>query len=84
MMAWLASLQGAIVLFSSALLMGWSWLKFVHDPKVASKVTTEIVQRSEKTGAQNAAKSAKAHSAARQPGAADRLRSDPKTCPDCK
>ena len=59
------------------------WLK-LHDKKIEKQVTTEIVQRSEKTGAQNAAKSAKAHDSARKPGAVDRLRADPQTCVDCK
>mgnify|MGYP001013622262 CR=1 FL=1 len=44
----------------------------------------EIVQASEKQGAQNAAAAEKAHDTAKRPGAADRLRKDARTCPDCR
>ena len=51
--------------------------------KWVDKGKQEIVQASEKQGAQNAAAAEKAHTAAAKPGAADRLRKDRLACPDC-
>lgn len=43
----------------------------------------QIIEKSVKKGKANAAKSKKAHSAARQPGAFERLRKDPMVCGKC-
>ncbi len=43
-----------------------------------------VVSASEEKGKQANAKNEKIRRAAAVPGAADRLRSDPATCPDCK
>ena len=43
----------------------------------------QIIEKSIEKGKVNAAKSKKAHSAARKPGAFERLRSDPLVCGKC-
>lgn len=82
MIGWIASLQGTAMLIGGALLAGWCWLK-IHDAKIETRVTTEIVQASKERGALNAAKSDQAYDAARLPGAFARLRKNRATCPDC-
>lgn len=63
-----------------AMLGTWDW-KRIRAAEQRGK--SELVQASKTQGAQNAAKSEKAHDSARKPGAADRLRKDPRTCTDC-
>ena len=84
MIALLTSREGAIIAMCVTALLSWfTWLQS-HDAKVTQKVETRIVQRSEAQGAANAKKAAKARADAAKPGAADRLRKDPATCPDCR
>lgn len=68
---------------AAALSSLWIWLH-QHDKKVAATAVQGVVQRSQQEGAARAKKSDQAHARARSPGAADRLRNDPVTCPDCK
>lgn len=83
MIGFFKSLAGQIAVVVMLAGAAAGWLKY-HDQKVETKTVDKIVRASEKKGAANAAKSKKAHDAARQPGAADRLRKDAITCPDCR
>jgi hypothetical protein len=75
----------AIVVFAIVSLLGLRAWDVYHQQSIgAAKERQEIVQRSEQQGAANAAQAEKAHTTARKPGAADRLRKDPATCPDCR
>jgi uncharacterized protein HemX len=78
----LKSLTGQLAVVAVLISGAVGWL-YAHDKKVAKKTEENIVRASEKKGAVNAAKSKKAHDAARAPGAAERLRKDPATCIDC-
>jgi hypothetical protein len=55
----------------------------VRDSRLKEAGKTEVVQASKAAGAEANAKSEKVRRAAREPGAADRLRKDRATCPDC-
>ena len=55
-----------------------------HDAKVAKKTEATIVERSKAQGSAANAKAATIYNSARKPGAAERLRADPKTCVDCR
>jgi len=55
----------------------------VRDAKIKEAGKVEIVQESKQAGEQANAKNEKVRRAAREPGAADRLRKDRLTCPDC-
>ena len=68
----LKTLTGQISVVLLAATAAWGWLK-MHDRKVEKQVVEKVVRASEKKGAANAAKSKKAHDAARAPGAAERL-----------
>jgi len=72
----LALTGGAVALFA-----GWLIL---HDAKVAGKVEARIVERSADQGKRNAIHAKTALDRARRPGAFERLRQDPATCPDCR
>lgn len=73
-------LKFAAVFGMLAMIGTWDW-KRIRAAEQRGK--SELVQASKTQGAQNAAKSEKAHDTARKPGAADRLRKDPRTCTDC-
>lgn len=79
----LKSLSGQVMVVLLAATAALGWLK-LHDRKVAKEAVATVVQASEKKGAANAAKSKKAHDRARADGAAERLRKDPASCPDCR
>lgn len=55
----------------------------VRDARIKEKGRVEVVQASKKAGDEANAKNEKVRRAAREPGAADRLRKDRATCPDC-
>jgi hypothetical protein len=63
----------AVALFGT-----WLWR---HDAKVEARAEAKVIERSKEAGKVAHAKSRKAHDAARQPGAAERVRS--KYCADC-
>lgn len=68
-------------LFGMLAMIGtWDWRRI---RAAEQRGKSEVVQASQKQGAQNAAKSEQAHDSARKPGAADRLRKDTRTCSDC-
>ncbi len=67
---------GAVALF-----VGWLML---HDAKVSRTVEAKIVARSADQGKRNAIHAKTALDRARRPGAFERLRQDPATCPDCR
>ena len=79
----LKSITGQLAVVAVLISCAVGWL-YAHDRKVIKKTEEKIVRASEKKGAANAAKSKKAHDAARAPGAAERLRKDPATCVDCR
>lgn len=79
----LKSLSGQIMMVFLAATAAWGWLK-MHDKKVEQRTVEQVQQRSQMEGAARAKKSDQAHARAKSPGAADRLRNDPATCPDCK
>jgi|CXWL01.1.fsa_nt_gi uncharacterized protein HemX len=79
----LKSMTGQLAVVAVLISGAVGWL-YAHDRKVIKKTEATIVQRSEKQGAQNAAKAKKRIDDARKPGAFDRLRADTKTCPDCR
>lgn len=56
----------------------------VHDDRIQAETAQKIYSKSKEVGKKNAAKSEAAHKAAERPGAAERLRRDQATCPDCK
>ena len=82
-LAFLASRYGQAAVICVVISVAFGVWLARHDAKVANRVETKIVQRSEAYGRQRSANADKAHTAARKPGAADRLRSDPAACPDC-
>ena len=55
----------------------------VYNESQRMKGEARVVERSKEQGKANAKKADKAHERARAPGSADRLRADPRTCPDC-
>ncbi len=80
-MMFLRSMIGQVAVVSMAGLLIAGWVRIRSG--IEEKAVQGVVRESNKQGAANAAKSKKAHDRARTPGAVDRLRSDPKTCPDC-
>jgi hypothetical protein len=61
-----------------ALFGAWLWR---HDVMVEARGETKVIERSKEAGKKAHAKARKAHDAARQPGAAERVFS--KYCADC-
>jgi len=82
-MMFLRSLSGQITVVMLAVGAAIGWLK-IHDRKVEQRTEVKVQERSQKEGAARAKKSDQAHARAKSPGAVDRLRNDPATCPDCK
>jgi hypothetical protein len=71
--------KGLVAFVAAAALFGtWLWR---HDAKVEARVETKIITEAKDAGKKANAKASKAHRAAEQPGAADRVRS--KYCADC-
>jgi hypothetical protein len=66
------------VVAAAALFAGWLWR---HEARVAERVENKIITQSKEAGKVAHAKARKAHAAARQPGAAERVLS--KYCADC-
>lgn len=58
------------------------WL-MQRDAKVEARTEQKVADRSEEQGKSNNDAAQKEIAGARRPGALDRLRADPKTCPDC-
>ena len=82
-LAFLATRVGQAVAIAIAVLLAFFIFPARHDKRIEAKTEQKVALRSEQQGKANAAKSERAHSDARKPGALDRLRADPRTCPDC-
>lgn len=82
-LAFLATRAGQAVAIAVAVVAAFFIFLARHDKKVEAKVEQKVALRSIEQGKANAAKADRAHSDARKPGALDRLRADPRTCPDC-
>lgn len=80
-LAFLATRAGQAVAIAIAVVLAFLVFLARHDAKVEKRAEVKIVQRSEAKGKENAANAAKAHAAARAPGAADRLHRE--ACRDC-
>jgi hypothetical protein len=72
--------KGAVAAVAALALFGaWLWR---HDAKIEARGETKVIERSKEAGKKAHAKARKAHDAARQPGAAERLLAD--SCRDCR
>jgi hypothetical protein len=72
------SLMAALALFGAAAFYeAWK----VHQRQIGEQ---EIIQSAEQAGEKANEKNEAVRTAADAPGALQRLRADPKTCPDCK
>lgn len=78
----LANINGIlfVVTFATAFAVGYTyWQRSIG----ASNATKIIVKEIEKEAEKAATDAQKDHAAAAKPGAFDRLRNDPRTCPNC-
>lgn len=75
---WVQLVLGALALFT--------WWKVDRYLQYSAGIQTgekQVIEKSVEKGKANAAKSKKAHTAAKQPGAFERLRKDPMVCGKC-
>lgn len=85
-MTWLvgvaASWMGRLGIIAGGMLL-LVWLRAWDVSRLKSKGRAEVVQASKQAGAKANATNDKVRAAAREPGAAERLRRDKATCSDC-
>lgn len=85
-MIWDAVFGNAVGRIIAACLAGLVALKtygWTQQRVGAEKAVAKITRQANEQGTQSAKRAEKKHDDARQPGSFERLRRDPKTCPDC-
>lgn len=81
-LSWFAGFWPRVALVAAAFAAVVAWR--AHDiSSIRAAERERIAAAAQKAGTRYADTADKAHTAARKPGALERLRRDPRTCPDC-